>query len=70
MIGNRRALVRVSLTENGLGTWDVRLWFFDDDSEDRQSGFACRATAHGWAEARIERHFRLGVPGRLGGQSI
>lgn len=63
---NRRQLVRVSLTQSGTGTWDCRLQYFDDESEDRQGGFSCRANAHGWAEARIQRHFNLGVPGRLG----
>jgi hypothetical protein len=63
--GNRRQLVRVSLTQDGHDQWECRVQFFDDDTEDRRSGFACRATAHGWAEARIQRHFNLGVPGRL-----
>lgn len=66
--GNRRALVRVSLMEQWDG-WSARICYLDDDTEDRQSGFSCRAAAHGWVEARIERHFRLGVPGRLGGGS-
>lgn len=65
-IGNRRQLVKVSLTQNGVGTWDCRLQYFDDETEDRQSGFSCRANAHGWAETRIQRHFNMGVPGRLG----
>lgn len=64
-ISNRRRLVRVSLTGGGRDTWDVRLQYFDDSTEDRQGGFANRALAHGWAEARIQRHFNLGVPGRL-----
>lgn len=66
-IGNRRQLVKVSLTQNCLDTWDCRVQFFDDETEDRQSGFASRAAAHGWAETKIQRHFHLGVPGRLGG---
>lgn len=65
-LGNRRQLVRVALTERGDGTWDVRIQFFDDDTEDRQGGFSCRAAARGWAETRVQRHFHQGVPGRLG----
>jgi hypothetical protein len=61
-----RRLVKVSLTTRGDGTWDVRIEYHDDDTEDRRGGFSCRALAHGWAEARLERHFRQGVPGRLG----
>ena len=66
MIDNRRRLSKVSLTQNGTGTWDCRVQYYDDQTEDRQAGFACRALAHGWAEARLQRHFNLGVPGRLG----
>lgn len=62
----RRHLYNVSLT--GVGDlWDVRVQYHDDGTEDRTSGLASRALAHGWAEARIQRHFNLGVPGRLGG---
>lgn len=68
-IGNRRTLVRTSLTQDGRGDWDVRIRYLDDDTEDRGSGFASRALAQGWAEARIHRHFSFGVPGRLGGLS-
>ena len=65
-IGSRRRLSKVSMTQNAVGTWDVRLQYFDDDTEDRQAGFTSRALAHGWVEARLQRHFGLGVPGRLG----
>ena len=63
---SRRRLSKVTLTQDGFGNWEVRVEYFDDDTEDRQGGFACRAAAHGWAQTRLERHFRLGVPGRLG----
>jgi len=62
----RRIMSRVSLVPEAGGTWSVRIVYFDDDTEDRQGGFTCRASAHGWAEARLQRHFNLGVPGRLG----
>lgn len=65
-ISNRRRLYRVALTESGLGTWDVRIQYYDDNTEDRQGGFSCRALAHGWVETRVQRHFNLGVPGRIG----
>lgn len=64
-LGNRRQLVRVSLTETAFG-WDARVQYYDDDTEDRQGGFTSRAAAHDWAEAKVQRHFHLGVPGRLG----
>ena len=64
-IGNRRTLVRASLTQDGRGDWDVRIRYLDDDTEDRGNGFASRALAQGWAEAKIYRHFSFGVPGRL-----
>lgn len=57
---------RISLTPGPFDTWEVRIEYRDDDSEDRQSGFRCRAEAHGWAQTRLDRHYRLGMPGRLG----
>lgn len=66
VINNRRRLYSVALTESGLGTWDVRIQYHDDDTEDRHGGFSCRALAHGWAETRVQRHFTWGVPGRMG----
>ena len=61
----RRALVKVSLTDDGHDRWACRIQYLDDDTEDRQGGFQCRAMAQGWAETRIQRHFNQGVPGRL-----
>lgn len=60
----RRRLVRVSMTQDGEDGWECRLHYYDDDTDDRRGGFTCRANAHGWAEARIQRHFGFGVPGR------
>lgn len=64
--GNRRNLYKVSLTSGVGDTWDVRIQYWDDGTEDRSSGFLTRALAHGWAESKIYRHFSFGVPGRLG----
>lgn len=65
-----RALVRVSLVEQWEG-WAVRICCLDDVIEDRQSGFPSRAApAHGWVGVKIEKRFRLGVPGRLGGGDV
>ena len=61
-----RQLAKISLSPGAFNTWDVRIEYHDDNTEDRQSGFRCRAAAHGWAQTRLDRHFRLGVPGRLG----
>ena len=61
-----RGLYRSCLTPRGDGTWDVRIEYLDDNTEDRQGGFRNRADAHGWVQTRTIRHFRLGVPGRLG----
>jgi hypothetical protein len=65
MITNRRNLYKVSLTQGHGDSWDVRIQYWDDGTEDGQSGFTSRAFAHGWAESKIYRHFSLGVPGRL-----
>lgn len=68
--GNKRLMVKETLTQDAWGNWECRIQFFDDDTEDRQSGFGSRAAAHGWAQVRIDRHFRLGVPGRLAGPVV
>lgn len=58
---------RVYLGQNGLGDWTARVVYLDDATEDRRIGFINRAEAKAWAMARVERHERFGVPGRLGG---